>query len=194
MTADATTETVSFTRMADGTREDYALLDRFAEKHCALLADRLLAALQALEGSLGGYQVTRFEHSLQSATRAHLDGRSEEYVVAALLHDIGDELAPFTHGEMVAAVLRPFVSEDIWWILKHHGVFQLYYYAHHLGGDRDARQRYAGDPNFDACAEFCERYDQVSFDPNFESLPLEFFEPMVRRVVAEPRYLYGNFS
>ena len=138
--------------------------------------------------------MTRLEHSLQSATRAYRDGRSEEYVVMALLHDIGDELAPWTHSELAAAVLRPYVSEECWWIAKHHGVFQLYYYAHHLGGDRNVRDHYRSSPFFDACAEFCELYDQNSFDPGYESLPIEFFEPMVRRVFAEPRFYKDEVS
>lgn len=187
-------QTVSFTQMADGTREDYELLDQYAEEHDKTLTDRVLAALLALEGSFGGYKVTRLEHSLQSASRAYRDGRSEEYVVATLLHDIGDELAPHTHGEMASAVLRPFVSEECWWIVKHHGVFQLYYYAHHYGGDRNVRDRFRDSPYFEACVEFCELYDQSSFDPDYESLPFEFFEPMVRRVFAEPRYLHGDIS
>ncbi len=124
-------ETVGFTHMADGTAEDYALLDRVQEPFVAALPDRLLEALDALKTSLAGYQVSRYEHSLQSASRAHRDGRSEEYVVAALLHDIGDELAPWTHGEMVAAVLRPYIAPEICWIVKHHGLFQMYYYAHY---------------------------------------------------------------
>jgi predicted HD phosphohydrolase len=186
--------TVSFNAMADGTREDYELLDRFAEEFEKGLADRVLAALLGLETSLGGYKVTRLEHSLQSATRAYRDGRSEEYVVATLLHDIGDELAPYNHGEMASAVLRPFVSEECWWIIRHHGVFQLYYYAHHHGGDRNVRDRYRESPYFEACAEFCELYDQTSFDPDYESLPVGFFEPMVQRVFAEPRYLGGEIS
>ena len=182
-------ETVSFTRMQDGTAEDYALLDRFEVEFMKGLPDRLLTALDALKESYGGYQVTRYEHSLQAATRAHRDGRDEEYVVATLLHDIGDELAPYTHGEMVAAILRPYVREELHWIVKHHGVFQMYYYAHLQGGDRDARDRYRDDPHFDACAEFCERYDQASFDPAYDTLPIATFEPMVRRVFAEPRHL-----
>jgi predicted HD phosphohydrolase len=182
-------ETVGFTRMADGTAEDYALLERLEGPFLASLPDRLLAALDGLKTSLAGYQVSRYEHSLQSATRAHRDGRDEEYVVAALLHDIGDELAPYTHGEMTAAVLRPYVAPEICWVIKHHGLFQMYYYAHHTGGDRDARERYRGHPWFDACAEFCELYDQNCFDPDFDSLPVETFEPMLRRVFAEPRYL-----
>jgi predicted HD phosphohydrolase len=182
-------ETVSFTRMADGTREDYALLARYEEEYTAQLPDRLLKALDALKHSLVGYQVTRYEHSLQSATRAHRDGKSEEYVVAALLHDIGDELAPYTHSEMVGAILRPYVSEEICWVVAHHGAFQTYYYAEHYDGDKHAREQFRSSPYFDACAEFCELYDQNCFDPAYESLPVEFFEPMVRRVFAKPRYL-----
>jgi predicted HD phosphohydrolase len=182
-------ETVGFTRMEDGTKQDYELLERLERPYLAELPDRLLAALEALKESFAGYRVSRYEHSLQSATRAHRDGRDDEYVVAALLHDIGDDLAPYTHGEMTAAVLRPFVSPEICWIVQHHGFFQSYYYAHHTGGDRDARERYRGHDWFDACAEFCERYDQNCFDPDYASLPLETFEPMLRRVFAEPRYL-----
>ena len=182
-------KTVSFTRMEDGTPEDYALLETFEDAFIKRLPDRLLRALDGLKGSFDGYQVSRYEHSLQAATRAHRDRRDEEYVVATLLHDIGDELAPYTHGEMVAAFLRPFVREELCWIVKHHGVFQMYYYAHHTGGDRNARNRYRDDPHFGACAEFCERYDQASFDPAYGSEPVEFFEPMVRRVFVQPRHL-----
>lgn len=182
-------QTVGFTRMQDGTREDYELLDRYAEEYTRSLPDRLLAALDALKQSFAGYQVSRYEHSLQSATRAHRDGRSEEYVVAALLHDLGDELAPWTHGEMVGTILKPYVSEEICWAVAHHGIFQLYYYGHHVGEDRHARERYRGHPHFDACVEFCERYDQNCFDPAYDSLPVGFFEPMVRRVFAQARHL-----
>jgi predicted HD phosphohydrolase len=175
--------------MSDGTEEDYAILRKYEEEAERDLPKRLLAAVEALEDSLGGLQVSRRVHSLQSATRALNDGRSEEYVVAALLHDIGDVLAPHTHGEMVAAVLKPYISEEICWVVQHHGIFQMYHYAHRIGGDRNARDRYAGHPYFDACAEFCEKYDENCFDPDFTPLPLEHFAPMVERVMSEPRYL-----
>jgi predicted HD phosphohydrolase len=182
-------QTVSFTRMEEGTAEDYALLGRFEEAFMKGLPDRLLRALDGLRGSFDGYQVTRYEHSLQSATRALRDGRDEEYIVAALLHDIGDELAPYTHGEMVAAILKPYVRPELCWVVKHHGLFQMYYYAHHSGGDRNARDRYRDHEWFDACAEFCELYDQNCFDPGYDSLPVSEFEPMVRRVFGRVRYL-----
>ena len=182
-------ETVSFTRMADGTREDYELLARHEDEYIAALPDRLIDAVRALEDSYGGYQVSRLEHSLQSATRALRDGRSDEYVAAALLHDIGDELAPYTHGEMVGAILRPYVEPRVAWIVAHHGVFQQFHYGQQTGEDPEARQRYRDHEWFDDCAEFCELYDQNCFDPVYDSLPLEDFEPLVRRVFSEPRHL-----
>jgi predicted HD phosphohydrolase len=184
-----TVKTVSFTAMKDGTPADYALLEEAGEVYLQAMPTRILDAVRALGHTFSGYQVSRLEHSLQSATRAHRDGRDEEYVVGALVHDIGDELAPYSHGEMTAAVMRPFFSERMCWIVQHHPVFQEYYYAHHSGGDRHSRERYRGHEWFDDCAEFCELYDQNCFDPDYESLPLEFFEPSVQRVFSEPRYL-----
>ena len=186
---DTSAATVSFTQMRDGTRADYDLLARFEHQYVAELPDRILAALRLLDSGLGGYPVSRLEHSLQSATRAYEDGRDEEYVVAALLHDVGDGLAPFAHDEMAAAILKPYVREEVRWIIQHHGLFQTYYYNHHYGRDRNGRERFRDHQYFDACAEFCERYDQNCFDPEYESLPLSYFEPMLRRVFAEARYL-----
>ncbi|WP_420441967.1 HD domain-containing protein [Candidatus Palauibacter sp.] len=175
---------MSFTRMADGTREDYEMLADLEDEFAAGTADRVLAHLRQLSGSMGGYKVDRLEHSLQSATRAHRDGAEEEMVVAALLHDIDDLLAPHSHGELAALLLRPFVTERTHWIVRHHGLFQRVYYAHHVGGDPDARDKYRDHPWFQDAVDFCHRWDQCSFDPDYESLPLEFFEPMVRRVFA----------
>ena len=132
-------QAVSFTRMKDGTREDYQFLRRLELDYISRLADRLLEDLEQERDSLGGYQVTRYEHSLQAATRAARAGEGEEYVVAALFHDVGDRLAPDRHGEMAAAVLEPYVSEEIAWIVRHHGLFQAYYYAHHLSGRTGTR-------------------------------------------------------
>ena len=176
--------TVSFTSMATGVQEDYDLLERLESEFSAGTADRVLEQLKGLSGSLAGYQVDRLEHSLQSATRAYHDGAEEEMVVAALLHDVGDLLAPDNHSEMAAAVLRPYVSERTYWIVRHHGLFQSYYFAHFRGGDRNARDRYIDHPWYQAAVDFCHRWDQPAFDPAYESLDLEFFDPMVRRVFA----------
>ena len=177
-------ETVAFTSMADGTQEDYELLERLEANFAEGTADRVLTQLRELAGSLSGYKIDRLEHSLQSATRAHRDGADEEMVVAALLHDIGGLLSPYNHSEMAAAVLRPYVSEKTYWIVRHHGLFQSYYYAHHSGGDRNARDTYRDHPWYQDTVEFCQRWDQSSFDPAYQTLPLEFFEPMVRRIFA----------
>jgi predicted HD phosphohydrolase len=176
--------TIDFINMADGTREEYELLERHYRPFSEGLPERLMAHLKLLSGDLMGYKIDRFQHSLQSATRAQRDGADEDMVVAALLHDIGDTISPENHSELAASVLQPYVSTKTHWIIKHHGLFQGYYYFHHLGGDRNARDRYRDHPLFGACADFCERYDQNSFDPNYDTMPLEAFEPALRRVFS----------
>lgn len=181
-------QTVDFIHMEDGTREEYEFLDRMEKKHNAGLADRILDDLRRLEHSFSGYKIDRLQHSLQGATRAQRAGESDETIVAVLLHDIGDGLAPYSHSEMAAAVLRPFVSERLYWIVKHHGLFQMYYYAHHTGGDRNARERFKDHPWYQDAIDFCHHYDQNCFDPDYPTEPLEFFEPILRRVVARPKF------
>ena len=183
---------VSFTQMKAGTREDYLLLDQ-SERECALqLPERVLAALRALDHSLEGYPVTRLEHSLQTATRARNDGADDELVLAALIHDMGDLLAPYNHAAIAAEVIRPYVRAEVTWIVEQHGLFQTYYYVHHLGGDRHMRERLRGHRWYEACAHFCEHYDQASVDPKYPSEPLGAFEPLVREIFVrkphDPRY------
>lgn len=179
-----------FTAMAEGTAEDWTIITQGFLRHVDGLPDRVLAHLALLDNDFGGFPIDRLGHSLQTATRAHRDGRDEAYVVMALLHDIGDTLGSFNHPEIAAAILAPFLTDDVHWICRRHGIFQGYYYHHFLGMDRDERERFRGHPHFDACAEFCEKYDQAAFDPAYETAPLAFFEPMVRRVMARP--LPGN--
>ena len=179
---------VSFTRMEDGTREDYELLDRAEREYVRALPGRVLAALGNLDQSLPGYRVSRLEHSLQAATRALRDGADDELVVAALIHDVGDDLAPYNHAEIAAGILRPYVRPEVTWIVEQHGLFQTYYYAHHGGRDRNARDRYAGHPWYQACKEFCARWDQCSFDPGYPSEPLSVFEPRVREIFTRPAH------
>ena len=177
----------TFTRMQDATREDYKVIGRHSLEFAAGLPDRILRHLELLDSDTGGYAVTRLTHSLQTATRAERDGRDDEYIVCALMHDIGDTIACANHSDLAATMLQPFVSEENYWIVKHHGVFQGYYFFHHLGLDRNAREAYRGHPLFGECAAFCARYDQNSFDPEYETLPLAHFEPMVRKVFAAPK-------
>jgi len=185
-------ENVSFIRMEDGTKEEYEFLEELEARATEGLADRVLEQLKGIKDILGGYALDRFGHSLQSATRAFRDGRDEEYVVVALLHDMGDGLAPYNHGEYAAAVMRPYVSEKSYWMLKYHGIFQSYYYAHHLGQDRNARDRFKDNPHYDDTVEFCEKYDQNCFDPDYDNLPLEFFVPMVERIFAREAFAFDR--
>ena len=175
--------------MKDGSKEDYELLSKFEKEFAEKLPDRILEALRNLGESMDGYQVSRLEHSLQSATRAERDGADEEMIVATLLHDIGDSLAPFNHSQLIASVLRPYVSEKVYWIILHHGIFQEYYYAHHIGRDRNARDQFKDHKYYQATVDFCEKWDQTSFDPEYESFSLEHFEPMVRNLFSKnPKY------
>ena len=180
-------EQTTFTAMRQASREDYQKIGRHSLAYLSELPGRILTHLEILSGDTGGYAVDRLTHSLQSATRAQRDGRDDEYVACALLHDIGDTLACTNHAQLAATVLEPFVSEKNHWIVEHHGIFQGYYFFHHLGLDRDMRDRFRDHPHWKDCAEFCEKYDQNSFDPAYDTLPLEHFEPLVAKVFAEPR-------
>ena len=185
--SDASGARARFTSMEQGTADDWAAISSHFPDFARGLPDRVLAHLRLLDGDYGGFAVDRLTHSLQTATLAHRDGRDEEYVVCALLHDIGDSLGSFNHADVAAAIVKPFVSEENHWMVEQHAVFQGYYFFHHIGGDRNLRERFRGHPAFDRTAEFCARYDGPAFDPKVETLPLEFFEPMLRRVMAFPK-------
>ncbi len=177
-----------FIEMKHGSKEDYLLLEKHEKKYIQNTADRIIKFMDSLNSTLEGYQISRLEHSLQTATRALNDKADDEMVVAALLHDIGDELAPLNHSEYAAAVLKPYVSEKTHWIIEKHGEFQMYYYAHHLGGNKNQRDKYKGHKYYQDTVDFCEYWDQKSFDPNYKSLPLKEFEPMVKKIFSRKPY------
>ena len=181
-------EQAKFTQMKDGTKEDYLLLEKHEKKFIEDTADRLIKFMSGLSNTLEGYQITRLEHSLQTATRALNDKADDEMVVATLLHDIGDELAPLNHSEYAAAVLKPYVSEKTHWIIEKHGEFQMYYYAHHLGGNKNQRDKYKDHKYYQDTVDFCENWDQKSFDPNFKSLSLKEFEPFIKKIFSRKPY------
>ena len=178
----------SFTRMDQGTKEDYALLHKLERQFISDLPDRLLAALEALDNSLAGYQVSRLTHSLQSATRAEEDGADIELIVAALIHDLGDDLAPENHSQLAAAIIRPYVRAEVTWILEMHGVFQMKYYAAQMGLNPDERDRWADHKWFASCERFCRDWDQMSFDPAYPTKPLSHFEPLLREIFSRPAF------
>lgn len=185
-------DTVSFAAMIDGTVEDYRLLEHYEQEFLRDQPQRIIDLLQQQKDSFSGYRIDRLQHTLQSATRAMRDGASDEWIVAALLHDIGDGVAAFSHGEFAAAILRPYVSNDVVWAVSHHPVFQEHYYVHHFGRDPNRRDRWRDSPFFQATVNFCERWDQPSFDPDYETLPLTVFEPVVWRVFGRKPRPHGD--
>lgn len=177
----------NFCTIGESNRDDWQLIGRELQLFARQLPGRLIAHLKLLQGDHGGFPVDRLEHCLQTATRAFQAGRDEEYVVCALLHDIGDTLGPHNHADIAAAIVQPFVSEENHWIIQHHAIFQGYYFFHYLGLDRDLREKFRGHPHFEKTEEFCRLFDEMAFDRNFKSMPLEAFEPMLQRVFREPR-------
>ena len=177
-------QTVSFCRMDQGSAADYALLNSMEQDYAAGLADRLIAALINLRSSLGGFRIDRLHHSLQSATRAEADGADIEMIVGALIHDLGDDLAPHNHSQLAACIIRPYVRAEVTWVIEHHGIFQLYYFGAAEGVNKNERDRFAGHRWFASCDEFCGRWDQMSFDPDYPTKPLSHFEPMLREVFS----------
>ncbi len=177
----------TFTNMEHSTEAEWKLIAEEYVPYANALPDRILTHLKLLSGDYGGFAVDRMTHSLQTATRAHRGGENEEYVVCALLHDIGDTLGSFNHADVGASILKPFVSAENFWMVEKHGMFQGYFFFHYLGLDRNMREQFRGHPCFERTAEFCEKYDGPAFDPNGETLPLEFFEPMLQRLFAKPK-------
>jgi predicted HD phosphohydrolase len=177
----------TFSSMELSTADDWKAIGAEFPATAAAAADRVLAHLKLLDGDMGGFPIDRYQHSLQTATRALKDGKDEEYVVCALLHDIGDTLGCYNHFDIAAAILKPFVSDANLWMVQHHGIFQGYYFFHHIGLDRDMREQFRSSPHFGLTEEFCALYDNPAFDPKGETLPISEFEPMVRRVFSTVR-------
>ena len=190
---DQVTQRASFRAMEDGKPDDWAIIGGSFMAYAKELPDRVLNHLRLLDGDFGGFPIDRLQHSLQTATRAHQSGESEDYVVMALMHDIGDTLGSYNHPDIAAAILKPFVDEKLHWITAHHGIFQGYYFFQYLGLDRNMRDAYRGHPHYEDTARFCELYDQAAFDAAYDTAPLDFFEPMLRRVLAAPKHsLYAG--
>lgn len=185
----APARTVGFTRMKDGSEDDYLFLREVEADYLDRTADRVIRELRLQETeTLAGYRITRLQHGLQAATRALRDGADMDWIVGALLHDIGDGLAPHNHDRFAAEMLRPFVREEVVWTVEHHGAFQMYYYAHHYGWNRHEREKYRDSPYYQSCLDFCERWDQSSFDPGYDSHALDLFLPLVRQVFGRKAY------
>ena len=183
-----------FRNFEEGTQGDWAIIARQYSGFAQGLPDRILTHLKLLDGDFGGFPIDRLQHCLQTATRAHRDGRPETYVVMALLHDIGDTIGTYNHPDIGAAIIKPFVTPEEHWICAQHGLFQGNYYFHFIGMDRDARDVHRGHEHWHACELFCRTYDQAAFDPDYDTEPLSFFEPMLRRVMAKPLRPMGTLA
>jgi len=185
------TETIKraqFTEMTQGTQEDWQTIGAAAMAERVGLAGRVLDHLRLLADEHGGFPVDRLQHCLQTATLAANDGRDDEYIACALIHDIGDTLASYNHADLAATILQPFVSEKNHWMVKNHGIFQGYYFFHHFGFDRNMRDKYKDHEFFDYTAEFCHKYDQKAFDKDMTTAPLEEFVPLVETLFAKPKH------
>ena len=170
-------------------------MDEFGSDYCRIVASaidedqllvpgRILANLRNLESIVQEFAVDQLVHSLQTATRAERAGESVDVVVGALCHDMAKTLGNANHDAVAGEMVRPYLNDDAAWMVAHHQDFQGRHYYHVLGLDPEAREQYRGHPAFDLTARFADDYDQLSFDPSYDSLPLEHFEPMVREVFS----------
>ena len=188
-----TADRASFTTMQEGTAEDWQIIGGHAAQFMGELPERVLTHLRLLGGDFGGFAVDRLTHSLQTAARAEKAGRDDAYVFCALMHDIGDTLGAYNHADVAASIVKPFVSEELHWMVEHHAEFQGYYFFHLIGLDRNVRDKYAGHPQYDSTAEFCHEFDSPAFDPAYPTPPLEHYEPLVRSMMASPiRSIYKD--
>mgnify|MGYP003928652511 FL=1 len=178
------TKRASFTNFEESTAEDWAMILPQLKLTQSRVADRVIGLLRDLESDHGGFPVNRLEHSLQTATRAERAGKDDEYVFCALVHDIGDTLSPYNHPDIAAAIVKPFVSEANYFMVKHHGEFQGYYFWDYIGLDANARDKYRNSPHFERTVEFCGEYDQTAFNASYVSNPLEHYEPLIRQMLC----------
>ena len=176
--------TVDFTAMKNGSVNDFEIIAANDACTAKELPERLITHLKEMGKDDGAYQISRLEHVLQCATRTHLDNADDDWVVAALLHDIGDVLAPYTHGQVAGEIIRPFVREEVAWVVSHHGTFQMFYNVSLSEVLRNSRDKFKNNPYYQSAVDFCENWDQCSFDPEFDSKPLEFFIPVIHRVFS----------
>jgi predicted HD phosphohydrolase len=180
MNQPAVRDRAAFTRMEDSTADDWVIIMDQHDGLVEALPEQILAQLGQLDANFGGFAVDRLTHSLQTAHRAEVDGRDDAYLVCALLHDVGDVLAPLNHPDIAAAIVHPWVPEGYHWMVQNHGVFQGYYFWHHIGGDRNARDAFRGHEHYDLAEEFVRKYDMPAFDPEYPTPPLAHYEPLVR--------------
>jgi predicted HD phosphohydrolase len=178
---------MSFSKMEHGTLEDWLAIGVAVSDRQSRMAETILALLKSLETQVDGFSVSQLEHSLQTATRASRAGASDELVVAALCHDIGKSISVENHAAIGAEILRPYVSEGTYQILRTHQDFQGKHYYALMGKSTRLRNQYRHEPWYEQACTFTDEWDQASFEAGYDSQPLSFFEPLVRRVFAQMR-------
>ena len=179
------TQTTSFRRMDESTAEQWAVIGAETYEHRGRVADTVLSMLQGLAAITDGFAVDQLTHSLQTATRAEESGADHQMVVASLCHDIGKFVSVPNHPKIAAEILRPYVREEVFHVIRTHQDFQGRHYYHHFGGDPDARDEYRDEPWYALGERFADEWDQASFDPDYPTKPLSHFEPLVREVFAQ---------
>lgn len=176
---------MSFTRMDESSAEDWMKIGGEVAKRQGAMPATIKSMLRQLADQVDGFAIDQFQHALQTATRAARDGASEELIVAALCHDIGKVISVVNHPAIAAEILKPYVSPETYEIIRTHQDFQGKHYYAHFGMDSNLRQQHENQPWFELAKKFTDEWDQTAFDPNYETLPLEYFEPMIDRVFSK---------
>ncbi|MBM3672600.1 MAG: HD domain-containing protein [Actinobacteria bacterium] len=183
------TTTTTFTRMDESTAEEWAVIGKETMDHQGRVAEGVLAMLRSLADITDGFAVDQLTHSLQTATLAERAGADDEMVVASLCHDIGKAVSVPNHPKIAAEILKSYVRDDVYQVIRAHQDFQGRHYYHHFGGDPNAREQYQEEFWFDLAAQFADEWDQIAFDPDYDTLPLEHFEGRVREIFGSPKSL-----
>lgn len=174
-------DNTDFVRMDHSSQADWQKILVATVEHQPAMSARLLDMLRSFRGLHLGFGVDQLHHALQTATMARRDNASDEMVVCALLHDVGKYISVANHGQIAAEILKPFVSNDAYQIVRTHQDFQGRHYYAHFGMDPNLRERHRNEPWFALAERFTDVWDQAAFDPTYKVLPLEEFQPLVRQ-------------
>jgi predicted HD phosphohydrolase len=181
---------ISFTRMDESTKEQWLHIGAQHAVNQGRVADRMLMLLESLREITDGFNTDQLTHCLQTATLAELAGADEEIVFASLMHDVGKAVTVENHGAIAAELIKPFVREDVYQMIRVHQDFQGKHYYEHFGADPNARESHRAEltpEQFELAALFADEWDQIAFDAEYDTLPLEHFEPVVRKLTSETR-------
>ena len=183
------TTATTFTRMDESTADQWAVIGKETMEQQGRVADSVLSMLRSLAAITDGFAVDQLTHCLQTATLAERAGADAEMVVASLCHDIGKAVSVPNHPKIAAEILKSYVRDDVYQVIRVHQDFQGRHYYAHFGGDPNAREQFRDEPWFALAEQFADEWDQIAFDPDYDTLPLEHFEARVREVFGTPTSL-----